>query len=389
MGDVPMERETPVAAPVRQAARVAGAEVAAGLGPAGLLALQGRAGNRVVGRVLARAGRRVLARAPSVSDEVFRVAQALAKSSPPDAALVKDAVAVAGRALAEARRVKGTPGSTSDQVEEAYREVNRVTSALIANGAENAAIDFAKTADAPVKHGVIVALRGHESGVAGQQSFIAKAGRLAGVTIPAAGAGQSPAAWLEAQTTNAGQTFKKLEEQGVTPLSGETASLSLALAASLLKHYFTISPTDVKPDPGGKVSGLKVGAGSQLEVDCDVWAAYGARLLRAAGWPTVGFLALVPGESTGRDAHAVALAKRTTSQGTTYAAVSDFMIKEFTAADDDAAREPLLRHALEIYADKGEPSAWKAYYVAAPAGAFDLKLTDPEKHGIAPYKTRP
>jgi hypothetical protein len=65
------------------------------------------------------------------------------------------------------------------------------------------------------------------------------------------------------------------------------------------------------------------------------------------------------------------------------------MLKEFQAADDDAARDPLLRHGLDIYSSKGEPSAWKAYYApAGSGGTYDMKLIDPEKNGLSVYKSK-
>ena len=383
----------PQAAPEAVAEPPAAFSLGAGLSPATVLALHAAAGNRAVGQVLARAaarsGVRAIARTPSVSDEVFRVSQELAKKQPPDKPVVDDAVAVATRAWNEATRLKGA-GAGADKVEDAYKEVKRVVSALMANGAEDAAIAFARTADAEVQTGALNTLRGHVSGVANQQHFASKAAKLAGLTVPEATAGQSSADWLEKQTQTAGQAFKKLEEMGVKGLPNESGPLSLTLVSQLLSQYFTHAPDDVKPDPGGKVGKLKADATSkQLEADCDVYAAYGARLLRAAGWQTVGYMAFVPADSTGRDAHAVALAKRTGGAATEYASLSNAEVKTFSAASDDAARDPLLAHALAIYSSP-QPAEWKAYYSPAGAnGAYDLKLLDPENKGLTPFRTQP
>ena len=395
MGDVAVERteaapEAAAAAPA--AAPAGGAPLQAGLSPARVLALQSAAGNRAVGSVLARVparpGQRVIAR--SISDDVFNVTQEINAKKPPDKATVDKAVAVAKQAWAEVQRLQAAKAS-DDKIEDAYKEVNRVTSALIAGGADNAAIDFARTADATVQTGALNALRSYNSkGVAGQQSFAIKAGRLAGVTVGAASG--TSAAWLDAQTDKIGDTFKKLEAAGLKGLSNDpNSSLSLTFVSELLKEYFTLSDTDVKPDPAGKVGKLKVNADNQVEADCDVYAAYGARLLRAAGWSTVGYMAIFPDASTGRDGHAVALAKRAASGGgqSEYVAVSDWMLKQFKAADDDAARDPLLKHGLDIYSSRGEPDHWKAYYLpAGSGGTYDLKLVDPEKNGVAVYKSK-
>ena len=387
MGEVAVEHTE--AAP--EAARTAAAPAAGGvplqLSPAGLLALQAAAGNRAVGSVLARMpARRMIAR--TLSDDVFNVTQEIQAKKPLDKATVDKAIAVAKQAYAEVQRLQGAKAGP-DKIEEAYKEVNRITSALIANGADNAAIDWAKTADSTVQTGVLNALRSYNSaGVAGQRSFAIKAGRLVGVTVGAASG--TSASWLEAQTEKIGETYKKLEAAGLKGLGNDpNSSLSLTFVSEMLKQYFRLSDTDVKPDPAGKVGKLKVGPGSQLEADCDVYATYAARLLRAAGWSTVGYMAIIPADP-GRDAHAVALAKRAASGGgSEYVAISDWMLKQFTAADDDAARDPLLRHGLDIYSSNGEPAHWKSYYLPAGAGgAFDMKLVDPEKNSVAVYKSK-
>jgi hypothetical protein len=389
MGDVAAVQQSEAAAPeaAPAVAPAPGAPLQASLSPAALLALQSAAGNRAVGSVLARLPRRMIAR--TISDDVFNITQEIAKKQPPDAGTVAKAVEVAKKAYAEVQRLK-TAKAGDDKVEDAYKEVNRVTNALIANGADNAAIDFAKTADSTVQTGVLNALRSYNNkGVAGQQAFAIKAGRLVGVTVGAA-TGTS-AAWLDAQTEKIGETYKKLEAAGLKGLSNDpNSSLSLTFVAEMLQQYFALSPTDVKPEVTGKVGKVKANASNQLEFDCDVYATYGARLLRAAGWSTVGYMAIVPDSSTGRDAHAVSLAKRAASSGgSEYVAVSDWMLKQFTAADDDAARDPLLKHGLDIYSSLGEPSSWKAYYSpAGPGGAYDLKLLDPEKNSLPVYKQK-
>jgi hypothetical protein len=398
MGSVSNEHQEAAEAASQVAApRAPGAVVGDGLGSASLLALQRGAGNRAVGQALARTpvaggvrGVRVLARAPTIPDDVFRITQALAKKQPPDAAVVTEAVEIAKRAHAEAVRLKGAKPIDADAVTDAYKEVQRVVSALISNDAENAAIDFARQADADVQTGALNALRNRYRGVDNQQHFISKAGRLAGVAVPEAGAKQTSADWLEKQTTAAGQTFKKLEDMGLKGLSNDPGALSLALVSELLNQYFSHAPNDVKPDPGGTVSKLTVDAAKQLEADCDVYASYGTRLLRAAGWQTVGYMAIVPAESTGRDAHAVALAKRSGSGGAaaTYVSLSNAEVRQFTAGSDNDARGPLLTHGLDVYADP-KPKSWSAYYQAAGAnGAYDLKLLDPVKNGLTAYKTQ-
>ena len=396
MGNVSTEHEQAAAPEVvadAVAAQPAGALPSAGLSPASVLALQGLAGNRAVRQVLARAGarpaRRAIARAPSVSDEVFRVTQELDKKQPPDASVVADAVAVATRAYEEAKRLKAT-GAGADKLEDAYKEVQRVVSSLIANQAE--------------KRGDRLRQEGRRRGPdrcpelaprplqgRGEPAALRVQGRQARRRHRSGGDREPVLRRLAGEADERSRAdVQKLEEMGLKGLPNDPGVLSLTLVSELLKQYFSHAPADVKPDPMGKVSGLKVDSAKQLEADCDVYAAYGARLLRAAGWQTVGYMAFVPDEGTGRDAHAVALAKRSASSGgSDYASLSNWEIKEFKAASDDEARAPLLKHALEIYASLGEPSAWKAYYLpAASTGAFDMRLVDPVKNGLTPYKTK-
>jgi hypothetical protein len=382
MGNAAVEHSeaVPEAVPETAVSRAPAGAAPGRLSPAGVLALQGTAGNRAVVRMIAR----------TISDDVFNVTQEVNKKKPPDDATVKKAIEVAKQAYAEVQRLQAAKAG-DDKIEDAYKEVYRVVSALIQAGADNAAIDFAKTCDATVQTGALNAIRSFSGGgVEGQQTFAVRAGRLVGVSVAAPTKGQSSAAWLEAQTEKIGETYKKLEGAGLKGLSNDpNSSLSLTFVSEMLKKYFTLSDTDVKPDPLGHVGKLKVGTDNQLEVDCDVYATYATRLLRAAGWTTVGYMAIVPGEDTGRDAHAVALAKRPASGGKTdYVAVSDFMLKEFQAADDDSARDPLLKHGLDIYSSPA-PASWKAYYSPAGAGgAYDIKLLDPEKNGLTAYKSK-
>ena len=65
------------------------------------------------------------------------------------------------------------------------------------------------------------------------------------------------------------------------------------------------------------------------------------------------------------------------------------MLKEFQAADDDAARDRCSSTGSDIYSGKGEPASWKAYYSpAGSGGAYDTKLLDPEKNRLSAYKSK-
>ena len=209
MGDVADQQSeaAPEAAP--EAATTRAPVAGATLSRARMLALQGTAGNRAVGRMLAS-----LSIARTISDDVFAVTQEINKAKPPDAALVKKAIDVAKLAYAEVQRLQ-TAKAGDDKIEEAYTDVYRVISALIQAGADNAAIDFAKTCDATVQTGALNAIRSYSGGgVGGLQTEAVRAGRLVGVTVAAPTKGQSSAAWLEAQTEKIGETYTKLESAG-------------------------------------------------------------------------------------------------------------------------------------------------------------------------------
>ena len=55
-------------------------------------------------------------------------------------------------------------------------------------------------------------------------------------------------------------------------------------------------------------------------------------------------------------------------------------------ASDDKARDPFLDRTLEVYGTP-TPTPWKAYYLPAGAnGKYDLRLVDPVKNGLKPFK---
>ena len=70
--------------------------------------------------------------------------------------------------------------------------------------------------------------------------------------------------------------------------------------------------------------------------------------------------------------------------------MSDFTVKAFTGTNEAAAKQELLDLALDIYSQKGALKKYKSYYVAAGAnGAYDVKILDPVKNGLTPWKSVP
>jgi hypothetical protein len=252
-----------------------------------------------------------------------------------------------------------------------------------------------KSQDTDVQQAIVNTLIGYGGGVAGQQRLLSQLAKLAGEKITPAGPKQTPGQWLDANTAAIGRTLAKLDKMGLQGL--KTSSIALELSHGLLEEYFTYSPTDVKPEPTGKVAGLPIDTGTnQIEADCDVYASYAARLLREQGWDTAGYMSLTPHEkkpsdpNVDRDAHAVALARRAgASKKNEYLGTSNTEFRNLgTFSDDLSACPDLLKLALDVY----DPPLKKydAYYLpAAAGGAFDSRLMDPQNNRLTPYKSAP
>src|ERR1700727_1079903 len=190
------DTEAPAAAELRPARR---SPDLGDLSPAGLLALQRSAGNRVARAAIARRaghGARVLARDKSLDDQV---ADLQAKISA--AATVTDALKQEAKALA----TKCWSGKATD-ADAARGQVKRIVGSLMNNKAQDAGIDIAAaTKDGDVERSALAQLG--NSSIAGMENYLVKMGRLAGVAIAAPGANQKVTAWLDANTDNIGQAL--------------------------------------------------------------------------------------------------------------------------------------------------------------------------------------
>jgi hypothetical protein len=168
--------------------------------------------------------------------------------------------------------------------------------------------------------------------------------------------------------------------------------LSITLLEELLTEYFVQSEVNVDADPAGKLTNrtppLETDKDShKIKIDCDVYATYGARALRAAGWQTVGYLMLVPDPSLHREAHATALVKRPVpgTQSFLYVGVSGFQVREvWQGATESGGLFGLLWLTLSAYGNR-KPAAWRAWYIpTGPDGHMDIRLLDPAKAGLTP-----
>jgi hypothetical protein len=188
--------------------------------------------------------------------------------------------------------------------------------------------------------------------------------RLTGVAskdVPA-----DPQAWLQNNTEAVGQAIRAME--GV--LGGEIAR---QLTDSVLKTSFSKDPDfTVTPSGAGNITNLPKDpqAGKRLLADCDVYAVYGMRLLRAQGWQTVGYFTFQRERQTDVG-HAIGLARRNTADSKTEYVMVDSMkspmvVSFGTMASDDAAKAK---------ADESG-TGWGHHFFAPPvgAGAIDPRL---------------
>lgn len=303
-----------------------------------------------------------------------------------------------GDSLAAALKAATGPNPPSGALsaDDARNGLKKLGRALSSLGEADAGTQLAiKSQDTDVQQAIVNTLIGYGGGVAGQQRLLSQLAKLAGEKITPAGPKQTSGQWLDANTAAIGRTFAKLDKMGLQGL--KTSSIALERSSVLLEEYFTHSPTDVTPEPTGKVAGLPVDKGtSQIEADCDVYATYAARLLREQGWDTAGYMSILPHEkkasdpTVDRDAHAVALARRPAANNQNeYLGVSNSEFRNLgTFADDKSALPELLKLALDIYDPKLQK--YGSYYLpAATGGGFDSRLLDPVNKGLTPYSSAP
>ena len=314
--------------------------------------------------------------------------------------LVEQALALGSElAAALAAAVRAEPPTGGEPAYDLRQLLRRLGSTLGGVDEGSAAVQLAaKTPDTDVQSTIVNGLPSR-SGVAGQQKFLRQVAPLAGQSVAAQGAKQDSRQWLKANTPAIGKTLAELDRRGLKGQKRE--SMALERSEHLLHEYLVKSDKDERPDPLGDptAASLKTDAQTQqIKADCDVYATFGARLLREQGWTTVGYLAIIPNEKKAddpdhdRDGHAVALLSRpAAASGTVYAGISNAVIEELgghgvALASQDKARELLLTLAHKVYA----PALvnYDVYFVAAgPGGAYDVRILDPKNNGLVPIKS--
>lgn len=311
--------------------------------------------------------------------------------------LVEQALALGaelGAALAAA--IKAEPPAGGEPAYDLRQLFRRLGSSLAGVDEGEAAVKLAATTpDTEVQSAIVNGLPSR-SGVEGQQKFLRQVAPLAGQAVAAPGAKQDSRQWLKANTPAIGKSLAELDRRGLKGQKRE--SMALERSEHLLGEYFVKSDKDERPDPLGDPAGLGTDDQTkQIKADCDVYATFGARLLREQGWTTVGYLAIIPNEKKAddpehdRDGHAVALMSKAAGKGTAYAGISNATIEELgghgVALDgEDKARELLLALAHKVYS----PALvnYDVYYVAAgTGGAYDVRILDPKNNGLKPIKS--
>ncbi len=200
--------------------------------------------------------------------------------------------------------------------------------------------------------------------------------RLSGRAAPDQPA--DPQAWLERHAADVGKAIADLERI----LGGEAGR---QLTASVLKSSFTTDFTfSTVPRGAGSIAHLPRDpkAGNRMLADCDVYATFGVRLLRAQGWQPVGYFSF-QGETAADTAHAVGIARRAVGGASEYIVIdslaSGFIRHLGTRADDAAAIKET---------DRLSGGGW-GYHYYAPAvgdGAFDPGLNElhPDRFAYRP-----
>jgi len=290
----------------------------------------------------------------------------------------------------------GAAPATGPTATELRKGLMMLANILFNIGEDQAGMQIAiDSKDAALQSLVVSRVVSSVTGVTSQQKALGLLGTLAGQKIAPAGTTESSTQWLESRTPAIGKTFAALDRMGITDLRDEPIGQSVS--EQLLGSYFTQADHDILPDSKGQVAGMARDVNSdQIEADCDVYATYGARLLREQGWETAGYMVMVPDEKDPHDAnkprsaHAVALAKKpnTGGQGYWYRGVSNQTIRELSLWSNDANVLYWLQYLVEEIYDP--PSKiYSVYYLPALAGgAYDRKLLDPKANNLTPFASR-
>lgn len=176
-------------------------------------------------------------------------------------------------------------------------------------------------------------------------------------------------AWLDANTGLVAQALKA---------AGDPAKAAQVYReiADVFFYHVSQDEGDVKPDLAGKLAKLEAATPQKkrLKADCDVLASYALRLLTGSGFTPIGYLAIVPTDTT-RQPHVVGIVQH----GKDYHFVSNKTIEKAsgTLATPKAMLTAARDYGLKEAYDDPKPTSFAVYYaVAGSKGELDQKLVD-------------
>jgi hypothetical protein len=172
--------------------------------------------------------------------------------------------------------------------------------------------------------------------------------------------------WLEAQTeTIAGAAPK------VFPRDIKYWLQLYAMVADV--YFFHVEDRDVKPHLNGRVDKLVASEPNKLRLraDCDVFATYGTRFLRAMGFTSIGYMGIWKMEGA---AYGIGHAGALLQKDDVFYIVNNKLAFKITAADEAAAHVRLSKSILNVLS---QPQHYEVYYAPAEAdGAMSSKLLE-------------
>src|SRR5688572_510937 len=138
-------------------------------------------------------------------------------------------------------------------------------------------------------------------------------------------------------------------------------------------YFFHVDRGDVIPDLHGHIGGLAASHPGNLRMraDCDVFAAYGTRFLRAKGFTSIGFMGIMPVVTVGTPiGHAGALLKKDGA----YFVVNNKQAYRVTAANDAEGEKKLRDEILDIL---NNPTNYEVYYAPPDAtGGMSVRIRE-------------
>jgi hypothetical protein len=222
----PADTQEAVAAEVRPAGR--GLD-AGDLSPAGVLALQRAAGNRVP--------RRILARDKSLDDQVAGLQAKIAAATTVGDALKQEAKALAAKCWA----------NSATDADAARGQVRRIVGALMSKNAQDTGIDVAAaTKDAAVERSALAQMG--NSSIAGMENYLVKMGRWPVSPWPPPAPTRRPRPGLMPTPTRSGRPWSSFRGRGSRGSSRPISSRRSSAKCS--PSYLSVVPHEKDPtDP--------------------------------------------------------------------------------------------------------------------------------------------